>query len=312
MVDGVDRLPEILEAGADELAKDVGTPAEIVRLTRSIPSYYLKYYYRFDEVLAGQRDGAETRAGRGHGHRARAARRCTATRTSTRSRSSSSGAAARSTPRRPRSSSRRSTTDGATSRSSTSGTGGGSGESAGLALPELPATAVVEVPARITREGAQPLPQAPLDPGMRGLVQAVKAYEELAIAAARTGDRGVALAGAHGESSRCPLFHRTAIAGCIARGQPRPAPEVLPADLGRPRSVRPGTDNHVPAMPRPERLPRLIVAPTQPASTRRPRASRLARSSHPRHGTGRGTTVRCMEDSAVCDDCSSASGRPSR
>jgi 6-phospho-beta-glucosidase len=72
--------------------------------------------------------------------------------------------------------------------------GWGSGETAVLALPELPATAVVEVPARITREGAQPLPQAPLDPGMRGLVQAVKAYEELAIAAARTGDRGVALA----------------------------------------------------------------------------------------------------------------------
>ena len=52
-----------------------------------------------------------------------------------------------------------------------------------LALPDLPASAVVEVPARITREGATVIPQAPLDPGMRGLVQSVKAYEELAITA---------------------------------------------------------------------------------------------------------------------------------
>src|SRR6185503_14884169 len=69
----------------------------------------------------------------------------------------------------------------------------GAGGPSGRALAELPDSAVVEVPARITRDGAQPLPQAPLEPGMRGLVQAVKAYEELTIQAARTGDRGLAL-----------------------------------------------------------------------------------------------------------------------
>ncbi len=37
------------------------------------------------------------------------------------------------------------------------------------------------------------LPQRPLLPGMRGLVQAMKAYEELVIAAAKSGDRGIAL-----------------------------------------------------------------------------------------------------------------------
>jgi 6-phospho-beta-glucosidase len=191
-VDGVDRLPEILEAGTDALAKDVGSPAEIVRVTRSIPSYYLKYYYRFDEVLAGQRDGAETRAGevmdiehelltmyrnpnldekpkllerRGGAFYSEAAAQLIA-----------------------------SLHDGRGDVQVVDVLNGwGSGETAGLALPELPPTAVVEVPARITREGAQPLPQAPLDPGMRGLVQAVKAYEELAIGAARTGDRGIAL-----------------------------------------------------------------------------------------------------------------------
>ncbi|MGH2899971.1 MAG: 6-phospho-beta-glucosidase, partial [Solirubrobacteraceae bacterium] len=68
------------------------------------------------------------------------------------------------------------------------------GDGTGLrALPDLPDSAVVEVPARITRDGAEVLPQAPLAPMMRGLVQAMKAYEELAVTAAKTGDRGVAL-----------------------------------------------------------------------------------------------------------------------
>ena len=61
------------------------------------------------------------------------------------------------------------------------------------AMPDLPASAVVEVPARIDRDGAHPLPLAPLAPEQRGLVQAVKAYEELTVAAARTGDRTLAV-----------------------------------------------------------------------------------------------------------------------
>ena len=53
--------------------------------------------------------------------------------------------------------------------------------------------AVVEIPARIDATGATPLPLAPLAPELRGLVQAVKAYEELAGQAALTGDRTVAV-----------------------------------------------------------------------------------------------------------------------
>jgi 6-phospho-beta-glucosidase len=184
-VDGVDRLDEIIAAEADEIARDVGTPAEIVRLTRSIPSYYLKYYYRFDEVLRGQLDGAETRAEqvidiegelldmyrnpnldekprllerRGGAFYSEAAAQLIA-----------------------------SLHDGRADVQVVDV------RNSGGALPGLPDAAVVEVPARITREGAIPLQQAPLDPGMRGLVQAMKAYEELAIAAARTGDRAIAL-----------------------------------------------------------------------------------------------------------------------
>jgi 6-phospho-beta-glucosidase len=63
----------------------------------------------------------------------------------------------------------------------------------GTALAGLPAEAVVEVPARIDREGAHPLAQAPLAPELLGLVQHVSAYETLAVAAARDGDRATAL-----------------------------------------------------------------------------------------------------------------------
>ena len=59
--------------------------------------------------------------------------------------------------------------------------------------PDLPDDVVVEVPARITRDGAEPLKLAPLAPDMHGLVEAVRGYEELTIEAAKSGDRRVAL-----------------------------------------------------------------------------------------------------------------------
>lgn len=61
------------------------------------------------------------------------------------------------------------------------------------ALPDLPADDVVEVPARIDRDGAHPLPLQPLAPDMRALVQHVKAYERLTVDAAISGDRTTAL-----------------------------------------------------------------------------------------------------------------------
>jgi 6-phospho-beta-glucosidase len=50
---------------------------------------------------------------------------------------------------------------------------------------------VVEVPARIERGGAQPLPQPPVAPELLGLMQHVSAYERLAAQAAITGDRAL-------------------------------------------------------------------------------------------------------------------------
>jgi 6-phospho-beta-glucosidase len=57
------------------------------------------------------------------------------------------------------------------------------------ALPGLADDDVVELPARIEREGPVPRPQSPLPPEMLGLVQHVAAYERLAAAAAVSGDR---------------------------------------------------------------------------------------------------------------------------
>jgi 6-phospho-beta-glucosidase len=61
------------------------------------------------------------------------------------------------------------------------------------ALPDLPAHCVVELPSLINRNGAQALPVAPLPPAVRGLTQAVKAYEELTVLAGAEGDEQAAL-----------------------------------------------------------------------------------------------------------------------
>jgi 6-phospho-beta-glucosidase len=51
---------------------------------------------------------------------------------------------------------------------------------------------VVELPARVGREGAVALEQVPLAPELLGLVQHVAAYERLTAEAAATGDLGLA------------------------------------------------------------------------------------------------------------------------
>lgn len=61
------------------------------------------------------------------------------------------------------------------------------------AMPDLDPEAIVEVSARITRTGAEPLAFGKLEPSERGLVQLMKAMEETIIDAALTGDYGKAL-----------------------------------------------------------------------------------------------------------------------
>ena len=54
---GLDRLPELLDGHAASIAEDLHLPVELVRELGAVPSYYLRYFYRFDEVLAEQRGG---------------------------------------------------------------------------------------------------------------------------------------------------------------------------------------------------------------------------------------------------------------
>lgn len=184
-IDGVDRLPELISESPAEMAAEAGgIPVELVTSLGAIPSSYLRYYYQSDEILADQRDGGQVRAeevidieqrlldlyrdpsmdekpallaNRGGAFYSEAAAQLIA-----------------------------SLYDGAGDVQVVDAPNDG-------ALPDLPDGAVVEVPARIDREGPHPLRLAPLAPELRGLVQHAKAYEELAVAAAISGDRTVAL-----------------------------------------------------------------------------------------------------------------------
>ncbi len=61
------------------------------------------------------------------------------------------------------------------------------------AIPDLPPECAVEVQAAIDSRGATAITQGPLPLRVRGLVQQVKAYEQLTVQAAVTGDRETAL-----------------------------------------------------------------------------------------------------------------------
>ena len=182
-VNGLDRLPELVESDADGLGEMVGVPGVSVRTLRALPSYYLRYYYSTAEVLEEQRDGhhraeevmqierdllelyrdptldtkPELLEHRGGAFYSEAAAQLIA-----------------------------SLHDGRGDIQVVDTYNRGS-------LPDLPDDVVVEVPARITRNGAEPLKLAPLAPDMHGLVEAARGYEELTISAAKAGDRSVAL-----------------------------------------------------------------------------------------------------------------------
>src|ERR1700728_1324120 len=61
LVDDKDVLPGLLATQADESAPHTGLPAGFIRHLGMVPSYYLRYYYDHDAVLAAQR-GSVTRA----------------------------------------------------------------------------------------------------------------------------------------------------------------------------------------------------------------------------------------------------------
>ncbi len=182
-VDGVDRLPELLEEHAEALAAEVELPVELLRLLGAIPSSYLRYYYMTGEVLDEQRrrpsraeEVAEIELELLRLYRDPALDTKPAL-LERRGGAFYSEAAAQ----------------------LVASLHAGTGDVQVVdvrndgAIPDLPDDAVVEVPARVDAAGAHPLPQDPLPPELLGLVQQMKAYERLTVAAARGGDRALAL-----------------------------------------------------------------------------------------------------------------------
>ena len=179
LVDDKDVLPDLLATRAGEIAPHIGLPADFIRYLGMVPSYYLRYYYAHDTVVAEQR-GAVTRAEevarierellelyadpalevkppqltlRGGAWYSEAAVDLLVSLTGDR-----------------RDVQVVNTSNGKT-------------------LPFLPADAVIEVPATIGRGGALPVPVAPVEPLLAGLIAHVYAYEELALEAAIQGGR---------------------------------------------------------------------------------------------------------------------------
>jgi 6-phospho-beta-glucosidase len=182
-VDGVDRLPELLE-GAMDLVSDEGVlPAELIRAIGAIPSYYLRYYYRTAHVLQEQRTG-KTRAEEVMEIEAGLLELYKDPFLDTKpALLEERGGAYYS--------------DAAAALVASLHAGTGDVQVVNLrnegAIPGLPDDAVVEIPATIDQGGAHPLPVAPLEPDMLALVEHAKGYEILAADAAVSGDRRTAL-----------------------------------------------------------------------------------------------------------------------
>ncbi|WP_285725587.1 6-phospho-beta-glucosidase [Psychromicrobium xiongbiense] len=63
LVDGEDVLPRLLTDRLQELADQVHLPGSLLTLQGAVPSYYLRYFYAHDEVLAEQlREGTRAEA----------------------------------------------------------------------------------------------------------------------------------------------------------------------------------------------------------------------------------------------------------
>jgi 6-phospho-beta-glucosidase len=178
-VDGVDRLPELLAGHGPEVAESLELPVELLRVLGVVPSYYLRYFYAHDEVVAEQRrtgsraarvaeierdllamyadpaldEKPALLAERGGAYYSEAAVQL--------------AASLLGRPEAP-------TTQVVNLRND--GT-----------MSFLPDDAVVEVPATVDRSGVRALTPAPLAPLYAGLVAAVTSYEHLALDAALRG-----------------------------------------------------------------------------------------------------------------------------
>ncbi|MFC0600986.1 6-phospho-beta-glucosidase [Streptomyces palmae] len=176
---GVEVLPRLLAEHGEAIAADLRMPRALLDRLGVVPSYYLRYFYRHDEVVREMRakpsraaevaeierrllelyadpaldEKPELLGKRGGAFYSEAAVALT-------------------------SALLRDTGEVQVVNTLNRGT-----------LPFLPEDAVIEVPAAVGARGASPLPQQPLEPLFAGLVAAVTGYERLALDAALHGGR---------------------------------------------------------------------------------------------------------------------------
>jgi 6-phospho-beta-glucosidase len=178
-IDGRDVLAEILERHAERLEGQTGLPAELMRLLGVLPSYYLRYFYMHDLVLADQQhEPARALVVSEIEHELMQQYRDPALTTKPAALARRGGAFY---------------SDAAIQLVGSLAADSGDVQvvdiRAGGAMPGFAPDDVVELPARITSNGAQPLAQSPLAPELLGLARHVAAYERLTAQAAVTRER---------------------------------------------------------------------------------------------------------------------------
>jgi 6-phospho-beta-glucosidase len=177
-VDGNDVLPALIAEHGDELAGNAGISRRLVEELGALPSYYLHYFYSHDQVLAEQLDGVP--------------------RAATVAQIERDLIELYRDPNLVEKPALLEQRGGAFYSEAAIGLVGAIAADAGEVhvvdvrnngtVQGLTDDDVVEVPARVDRTGATPLPQPPVAPELLGLIQHVTAYERLALEAARTGD----------------------------------------------------------------------------------------------------------------------------
>jgi 6-phospho-beta-glucosidase len=183
-LDERDVLPELLAGHGDELAEMAGgLPRQLLDELGAVPSYYLRYFYAHDEVLADQLAGATPRA-------------ATVAEIERELLAMYADPALASKPALLEQRGGAFYSEAATRLVASPASGDGAIHVVdmrnGATIAGLAADDVVEVPARVGEDGAVPLPQPPLAPELHGLVAHVAAYERLAAQAAVSASRSVA------------------------------------------------------------------------------------------------------------------------
>jgi 6-phospho-beta-glucosidase len=179
LLDGSDRLPELLAAHGEEIAGHTGLPLEVTQAIRAVPSYYLRYFWAHDAIVA-EESGRETRAQAVAKIEQQLLDMYADPTLDTKPELlSHRGGAFYS--------------EAAVALLASLITDAGDRQVVNVrnngTLPFLADDAVIEVSAFVGASGARPVEVAPVNPLMSGLIAHVSAYEELAVDAALRGGR---------------------------------------------------------------------------------------------------------------------------